>query len=152
ARLKPGVPGLGSGMHRRPDCALTVAEGQYLSDRLASCNELMNRAPPHHHHDHSHPHGSGAADAGLPAVVRDPVCGMTVDPEAGKPSAMHEGRLVYFCCEACRKKFEAAPEDYLTATDPVCGMNVDRASARHFLRHQGEKHYFCSEGCLKKFE
>lgn len=112
----------------------------------------MNRTPPHHHHDHSHPHGSGAADAGLPAVVRDPVCGMTVDPEAGKPSAMHEGRLVYFCCEACRKKFEAAPEDYLTATDPVCGMKVDRASARHFLRHQGEKHYFCSEGCLKKFE
>src|SRR5690606_15612673 len=112
----------------------------------------MNRTPPHHHHDHSHPHGSGAADAGLPAVMRDPVCGMTVDPEAGKPSAIHEGRLFYFCCEACRKKFEAAPEDYLTATDPVCGMKVDRASARHFLRHQGEKHYFCSEGCLKKFE
>jgi Cu+-exporting ATPase len=77
---------------------------------------------------------------------------MTVDPEAGKPSLVHEGHTYHFCCESCRTKFAADPESYITAKDPVCGMKVDRASARHFLRYQGEKHYFCSARCLEKFE
>lgn len=98
----------------------------------------------HGNSDHHHP-----ADDGM---VRDPVCGMTVDPAAGKPSLEHEGRRYFFCCEGCRTKFEAAPQDYLTARDPVCGMSVDRATAKHFLRHEGEKHYFCSAGCKTKFE
>ncbi len=85
-------------------------------------------------------------------VVRDPVCGMTVDAAAGKPTHVHDGRIYRFCCEGCRTKFEAAPESYLTAKDPVCGMSVDRASARHFHRHEGGKFYFCSAGCKAKFE
>ncbi|MBX3531294.1 MAG: heavy metal translocating P-type ATPase [Rhizobiaceae bacterium] len=98
---------------------------------------------------HTHNHGSNAAE---PPVVRDPVCGMTVDPNAGKPTAEYEGRIFHFCAEGCRKKFEAAPADYLTAKDPVCGMKVDRASARHYLKHEGRRHYFCSAGCKQKFE
>jgi Cu+-exporting ATPase len=111
-----------------------------------------------HSHDHHH-HAEGrsccsahAAKAAEPAVTRDPVCGMTVDPTAGKPTAGHGGRAFHFCSQGCRTKFEAAPGDYLTAIDPVCGMKVDRATARHFLKVDGQKHYFCSEGCLKKFE
>lgn len=84
--------------------------------------------------------------------MRDPVCGMTVDPAAGKPTAEHGGRLFHFCSAGCRTKFVADPGSYLEATDPVCGMKVDRASAKHFLRHEGEKHYFCSAGCKGKFE
>ncbi len=105
--------------------------------------------------DSTHAHHHGNSDHHHPAddnVVRDPVCGMTVDPAAGKPSLEHEGRRYFFCCEGCRTKFEAAPQDYLTAKDPVCGMSVDRATAKHFLRHEGEKHYFCSAGCKTKFE
>ncbi len=101
-----------------------------------------------HHHGNSDYHHHPADDG----VVRDPVCGMTVDPAAGKPSLEHEGRRYFFCCEGCRTKFEAAPQDYLTAKDPVCGMSVDRATAKQFLRHEGEKHYFCSAGCKTKFE
>ncbi len=113
---------------------------------------------PHDHGKQHHPgHGGGSCCSGAAAekaetVVRDPVCGMTVDPEAGKPSLVHEGHTYHFCCESCRTKFAADPESYITAKDPVCGMKVDRASARHFLRHQGEKHYFCSARCLEKFE
>jgi P-type Cu+ transporter len=84
--------------------------------------------------------------------MRDPVCGMAVDPNAGKPSAEHGGRTFHFCSAGCKAKFEAAPESYLTAVDPVCGMDVDRAGARHFLRHDGQKQYFCSAGCQQKFE
>jgi Cu+-exporting ATPase len=109
----------------------------------------------HHHHAHA-ADGScctaKAAAAAAEAVVRDPVCGMGVDPAAGKPTAEHGVRLFHFCSESCRTKFVAAPEKYLTATDPVCGMSVDRATAKHFLRHEGQGFYFCSAGCQAKFE
>ena len=85
-------------------------------------------------------------------IVRDPVCGMTVDPEANKPTAEHGGRLFHFCSAGCQSKFITEPDAHLEAIDPVCGMKVDRASAKHFLRHEGEKYYFCSAGCLAKFE
>ncbi|RVC41157.1 heavy metal translocating P-type ATPase, partial [Mesorhizobium sp. M4A.F.Ca.ET.090.04.2.1] len=85
-------------------------------------------------------------------VIRDPVCGMTVDQTAGKPTAEHGGQIHHFCSEGCRSKFDADPERYLTATDPVCGMSVDRSSARHFIRHEGQGFYFCSAGCKGKFE
>ncbi len=64
----------------------------------------------------------------------------------------YRGRTFHFCSEGCRNKFEATPENYLTAKDPICGMDVDRATARHFLKHEGEKFYFCSTGCKAKFE
>ncbi|MGX1308201.1 Cu+-exporting ATPase [Amorphus suaedae] len=84
-------------------------------------------------------------------VVRDPVCGMTVDPAAGKPTANHEGHTFHFCSEGCRTKFQADPGAFLTATDPVCGMSVDRSSAKHMAKHAGERFYFCSERCHGKF-
>lgn len=111
------------------------------------------------HSDHSHHHAHGAsccsaknAAPAAEAVIRDPVCGMTVDPAAGKPTAEHGGRTFHFCSERCRTKFQAEPETYLTATDPVCGMSVDRASAKHFVRHEGQGFYFCSSSCKAKFE
>ncbi|RWF58966.1 MAG: heavy metal translocating P-type ATPase [Mesorhizobium sp.] len=94
-------------------------------------------------------HGSVAAEA---AVVRDPVCGMTVDPAAGKPSAAFGGHTYHFCSEGCRTKFMKEPEAFLKATDPVCGMTVERATAKHFARHEGKGFYFCSAGCKGKFE
>ncbi|WP_025660503.1 heavy metal translocating P-type ATPase [Rhizobium sp. IBUN] len=102
----------------------------------------------HAHHGHEHEHVAATTDD----VVRDPVCGMTVDPAAGKPSLRYDGHDYHFCSEGCRRKFEAAPQDYLTAKDPVCGMTVNRANARHFLKHEGERFYFCSAGCKTKFE
>ena len=102
----------------------------------------------HDHHQHHH----GASGSPASVVVRDPVCGMIVDPAAGKPTAEHDGRIYHFCCAGCRTKFEADPQAYIEAKDPVCGMTVQRASARHFLRHGGRGNYFCSAGCKGKFE
>src|SRR5690606_8207194 len=70
-------------------------------------------------HDHHHHHArrtSGTGDHAEPAaetVVRDPVCGMSVDPAAGKPTAEHAGHIYHFCPDRCRQKFEADPEKYL---------------------------------------
>ncbi|MGZ8399686.1 MAG: heavy metal translocating P-type ATPase [Methyloceanibacter sp.] len=43
----------------------------------------------------------------------DPVCGMTVDPNAGKPSYQHGGQTYHFCSDGCRSKFTADPARYL---------------------------------------
>jgi xanthine dehydrogenase accessory factor len=50
-----------------------------------------------------------AAPAGeTPPLAVDPICGMTVAAVAGTPFVEHEGETVYFCCEGCKAKFEAA--------------------------------------------
>ncbi|PFG63686.1 Cu+-exporting ATPase [Thioclava sp. ES.031] len=86
------------------------------------------------------------------AITRDPVCGMTVDPNAEKPSAEHDGHRYHFCSQGCHDKFVAKPNDYIKATDPVCGMSVERATAKYMAKLDGERFYFCSEGCQHKFE
>ena len=100
-------------------------------------------------------HSPGHDHATAPATgdtTRDPVCGMTVDPAAGKPEFQHGARTIYFCSPGCKDKFAAAPEDYLAATDPVCGMQVDRPSADHMAKHAGTRVFFCSSHCMTRFE
>ena len=90
-------------------------------------------------------------DTSEDAITRDPVCGMTVDLSAGKPSTEHDGHAYHFCNPKCQDKFVAQPDDFITAKDPVCGMDVARASARHMSKHNGERFYFCSSRCEEKF-
>ena len=88
----------------------------------------------------------------FPLVVRDPVCGMTVDPRSDKPRHDHGGHVYWFCSEHCRSKFTADPEALIRTTDPVCGMQVERASARFMSKHEGDRHYFCSRSCQEQFD
>ncbi|QND51323.1 heavy metal translocating P-type ATPase [Phyllobacterium sp. 628] len=107
------------------------------------------------HHDHAHGtqgHSCCSTHKAEAEIVRDPVCGMLVDPTAGKPKVERDGRVFHFCSAGCQTKFKNDPDTYLTAIDPVCGMKVDRATAKHFLQHEGQKYYFCSAGCMAKFE
>ena len=46
-------------------------------------------------------------------LVKDPVCGMDVDPHTAKHRAEHAGRSFYFCSAGCRTKFIANPSKYL---------------------------------------
>ena len=50
--------------------------------------------------------------------VKDPVCGMSVDPHRSKNQAEHQGRVYFFCAERCRTKFLADPDSYLGAHKP----------------------------------
>src|SRR5438270_3654446 len=50
----------------------------------------------------------------LPADAVDPVCDMLVDIATARFVSEHEGQTYYFCCPACKKKFEADPAKYLT--------------------------------------
>ena len=51
-------------------------------------------------------------------AVKDPVCGMAVNPATAKHHLDHAGKSVYFCCAPCAEKFKANPEKYLTPTRP----------------------------------
>ncbi len=67
--------------------------------------------PDSHHHDHDHHHhGHGAAPGGTAELVKDPVCGMDVDPATSEHKAEYQGETYYFCCPHCRAKFVADPE------------------------------------------
>jgi P-type Cu+ transporter len=46
-------------------------------------------------------------------MATDPVCGMTVDLHAGKPSENFGGTTYFFCSEGCRIKFAKEPGRYL---------------------------------------
>ena len=46
-------------------------------------------------------------------TVKDPVCGMNVEPSTAKYKVDHAGKTYYFCCNSCREKFHAHPDEYL---------------------------------------
>ena len=47
--------------------------------------------------------------------TRDPVCGMTVDPEKATHRLEHAGTTYLFCCAGCRTAFEHDPQQFLEA-------------------------------------
>jgi len=55
----------------------------------------------------AHPSGGHAE------LVKDPVCGMSVDPATATEKAEHMGRTYYFCSAGCRQSFEKDPARYL---------------------------------------
>ena len=46
----------------------------------------------------------------------DPVCGMTVEPEAATAKREHEGKTYYFCNPGCAKAFDRTPGAFVDAT------------------------------------
>ncbi|MGV7218294.1 heavy metal translocating P-type ATPase [Bradyrhizobium sp. UFLA05-112] len=60
------------------------------------------------HSGHAHHHHAASSDK-----VRDPVCGMTVDPATSKHRFEHHGETFHFCSAGCRTKFAADPAKYL---------------------------------------
>ena len=49
-----------------------------------------------------------------PEEAIDPVCGMAVEVSGARHVASYGGRDYYFCCPACKRKFEAEPEKYVS--------------------------------------
>jgi Cu+-exporting ATPase len=63
-----------------------------------------------HGHPESEPPGHPEAAAG--ERMKDPVCGMMVDPHATPHRAQYRDIPYYFCSSGCRSKFVARPEIY----------------------------------------
>ncbi len=45
-------------------------------------------------------------------VVKDPVCGMELDPVKAGGKTDYKGKTYYFCSAGCKKAFDENPEKY----------------------------------------
>ncbi|MGH9787444.1 MAG: HAD-IC family P-type ATPase, partial [Candidatus Acidiferrales bacterium] len=70
----------------------------------------------------AHNHATGA--------VKDPVCGMMVDPARAAGKHDYRGKTYYFCNPRCREKFRAEPEKYLSPSLVSFGGPAAPASAQ----------------------
>jgi Cu+-exporting ATPase len=73
--------------------------------------------------DHAHRHagcrhGHATAVAKHETLVKDPVCGMMVDPHKTAHHHEHLGRTFHFCSAGCKAKFAASPGRYLGDEPP----------------------------------
>ena len=48
-------------------------------------------------------------------MVKDPVCGMDVDPKTAAGSSVYQGQTYYFCSPGCKRSFDKDPEKYVGA-------------------------------------
>ena len=73
--------------------------------------------------------------------VKDPVCGMMVDPHSAKFRQIHAGHPYYFCSAGCEKKFIANPTQYLKpethSAAPVPASTIYTCPMHPQIRQQG---------------
>ena len=48
------------------------------------------------------------------ATVKDPACGMDIDPNTAVATEEYQNKTYHFCSEACHDKFKAEPEKYVS--------------------------------------
>jgi P-type Cu+ transporter len=93
---------------------------------------------PHAHPEHNHGHDHTQAPA---QGVRDPVCGMAVDPHTAKHRHDYKGHPYYFCGAGCRTKFATDPEKYLSPderkADPVPDGAIYTCPMHPEIRQEG---------------
>ncbi|MGH6681317.1 MAG: YHS domain-containing protein, partial [Bradyrhizobium sp.] len=66
---------------------------------------------------HTHDAHDCSQRADTHQTVRDPVCGMSVDPASSTHRFEHRGETFHFCSAGCRTKFMADPAKYLETAD-----------------------------------
>jgi P-type Cu+ transporter len=62
-------------------------------------------------------------------LIRDPVCGMNVNPATTKLKIDHGGRTYYFCSASCLQKFTANPTAYVGEQKPAAKPTQSPAAA-----------------------
>jgi YHS domain-containing protein len=45
-------------------------------------------------------------------MVKDPVCGMDVDPKKADLKSEYQGKTYYFCSPGCKRDFDKEPGKY----------------------------------------
>ena len=49
----------------------------------------------------------------MATTVKDPVCGMDIDPATAAGKSEYKGQTYYFCSAGCKKSFDKDPEKYI---------------------------------------
>lgn len=80
----------------------------------------------HAGHDHSGHHHADAPTG--EHLVKDPVCGMFVDPASAKYRSDYDGKTYFFCSDGCRSKFEHDPKEFV-ASDATRAVKANPADS-----------------------
>jgi YHS domain-containing protein len=62
-------------------------------------------------------------------TIKDPVCGMEIDPQTAFATREHMGQTFYFCSKNCVDQFDADPHRTMT-TSATTGYNPELPLAR----------------------
>ena len=77
--------------------------------------------------------------AAMNVETRDPVCGMTVDPDKARFAHDYGGTTYLFCCGGCQAAFRTDPEAFLRAREESSGNGA--AGDRHPPDDHGAAHH-----------
>jgi Cu+-exporting ATPase len=75
---------------------------------------------------------------------RDPVCGMTPNPETAKAKGNwlhHQDTDYFFCSAGCKAKFEAEPQKYLTPAESGPGPRAQGSCCGGHKQHDHHTHH-----------
>ena len=61
-------------------------------------------------------------------MALDPVCMMEITPDSAEAQLVYEGETFYFCCDECKRIFDADPETFLDEIELPVGDSAGRAS------------------------
>jgi Cu(I)/Ag(I) efflux system membrane fusion protein len=198
SRMKLAAAGMFGEVSQDPVCGMNVDESKAKAAGRKSeyggrtyyfcadqCKEKFARTPGQYLGQAAAPapgsRGPDVAKVQARKTSKDPVCGMDVDEasatEAGRTSK-YQGQTYYFCSDACKQRFDNAPQSFLGKTaaghgqenapspamgqetpastrDPVCNMDVREPIAKAIAPktvYQGRTYYFCSELCKQVFD
>jgi P-type Cu+ transporter len=62
-------------------------------------------------------------------MIKDPVCGMDIEPQSAFAKREHMGQTFYFCSQACVEQFDKDPHHYVM-TSATTGFNPERTLTR----------------------
>lgn len=88
----------------------------------------MDHSHGNQHHKHSDGHSCCTAEKKVSkTLVKDPVCGMMIDPATAKGgTTQYKNETFYFCNSKCRDKFNADPQRYLmTNVEPKINRDAE---------------------------
>ena len=94
-------------------------------------------------HPHGHAAGHSCCSAKTPqglTTVKDPVCGMAVDPTTTAHRANHDGLDYFFCSAGCQSRFVADPQRYLNprpAAEPAMPGAIYTCPMHPEIRQEG---------------
>jgi len=87
----------------------------------------------HGHGGHSHGHGGGQPDAHTGALpsepMKDPVCGMAVNPARAAGVRHVAGHTFYLCSMSCLSTFDGDPEAFAQRAGSADAMSEHRQHA-----------------------
>ncbi len=64
-------------------------------------------------------------------TVKDPVCGMDVNPATAAGNSEHRNQIYYFCSTTCKQKFDSDPARFFGASEAELPALVPHHATEH---------------------